>query len=518
MITATIWLSFAFVLGLLVRFAGLPPLVGYLLAGFLLHAQGYTSNEVLQQVAHAGVLILLFSVGLKLKLKSLVHGEVLGGSLLHMFIVTAFLFLGLPLLFPLGTYGGLILALSLSFSSTVVAAKLLEAKRELRAFHGRVAIGILIMQDLAAVAMLSSMGGHSPSPWALALLGILLFRPFIHRLLDWSGHDELLILYGLLLALVLGGMAFEFSGLSSELGALILGIVLAEHKRANELSNALWGLKEILLVGFFLQIGLTAEPSLQALGIAAALTLLLPLKGLLFFLIFVLFRLRARSAFLAGLSLASFSEFGLILANIGVQSGHLDASWMVILAIAVALSFAITAPMNRYAHQLFKFWEPWLIRFQSSKRHPDDMPIRIRDSDMVIIGMGRVGTRAYDYLIERGHRITAMDSDPVKVERHKQDGRKVIYADAEDPGLWEKLQLVDIGVVLLSMPEVEGKKFALRQLRNSGYRGIVSTTAVFPEEQQELLNCGADNVYNYFDEVGVGFAEHVLNDLGKTPQ
>ena len=515
MITATVWLTFAFFLGLLVRLGGLPPLVGYLIAGFILSSMGYESNPVLEQVAHAGVLVLLFSVGLKLKLKSLIHLEVFAGSILHMLIISLLLVFTLLVLFPLSTQTGILLAVALSFSSTVVAAKILEAKRELRAFHGRVAIGILIMQDLVAVAILSMLGGHSPSPWAFILIAFFILRPVIHRLLDLSGHDELLILYGLLLALVLGGMGFEYYGLSSELGALVLGIILAEHKRANELSNALWGLKEVLLVGFFLQIGLTGHPSMEALLIAAGLTLFLPIKGALFFFIFLLFRLRARSAFLAGLSLSSYSEFGLIIANMGVHTGWLNQEWMVILAVAVALSFAITAPMNRYAHQLFKRWERYLVRFESSKRHPDDMPIHIAGADMLIIGMGRVGTRTYDYLSERGHKITAMDSDPVKVERHRQEGRNVLYADADEPGLWEKLKLKDIGAVLLSMPDIGSKKFALRQLRDSGYQGMISTTAVFHDEMKTLLECGADNVYNYFDEVGVGFAEHVLNDLKK---
>ncbi|MDH5184309.1 MAG: cation:proton antiporter [Gammaproteobacteria bacterium] len=510
MVTATIWLTFAFFLGLLVRLGGLPPLVGYLIAGFILSTQGYDSNPILEHVAHAGVLVLLFSVGLKLKFKSLFHMEVLGGSIIHM-IMIAFLFTFLVLQFlPLSQQSGILLAIALSFSSTVIAAKILESKRELRAFHGRVAIGILIMQDLAAVAILSLFGSHTPSPWAFILFAIFIARPIIHRLLDLSGHDELQILYGLLLALVLGGMGFEYFGLSSELGALILGIVLADHKRATELSNALWGLKEVLLVGFFLQIGLTGHPDLNGLMIAATLTLLLPVKGILFFFILLLFRLRARTAFLTGLGLATYSEFGLIIANMGVNNGWLSHQWLVTLAVAVAFSFAIAAPMNRYAHQLFTYWEPLLRRFETEKRHPDDMPITIDQADMVIIGMGRVGTRAYDHLAENGYTISAMDSDPEKVEKHKQEGRSVLYADADDPGLWEKLNLGDIDTILLSMPALESKKFALRQLRNSGYQGTISTTAVYPEELDILKECGADHIYNYFDEVGVSFAEHIL--------
>ena len=510
MVTATIWITFAFVLGLIVRLGGLPPLVGYLIAGFILSTQGYESNEVLEQVAHAGVLVLLFSVGLKLKFKNLFRSEILGGSLLHLFLIGALFTLLAQQWLPVATQTAAILAIALAFSSTVIAAKILESKRELRAFHGRVAIGILIMQDLAAVAILSLVGSHAPSPWAFILIAFFFLRPLIHRLLDLSGHDELLILYGLLLALVLGGMGFQYFGLSSELGALILGIILADHKRATELSNALWGLKEVLLVGFFLQIGLTGLPDLDSLIYATVLTLLLPIKGTLFFFILLLFRLRARTAFLTGLSLATYSEFGLIIANMAVANGSLPHEWVVTLAVAVAFSFAIAAPMNRYAHQLFKRWEPLLVRFESEKRHPDDMPIAVGKADMIIIGMGRVGTRAYDHLTKHGYTVSALDSDPEKVEQHKLAKRNVVYADADDPGLWEKLHLVHIDTVLLSMPDLGSKRFALRQLRNSGYKGTINTTAVFADEVEILKACGADNVYNYFDEVGISFAEHIM--------
>ena len=166
MITAAIWLSFAFGLGLVMRLVGLPPLVGYLAAGFILSANGYESNHLLEEVAHAGVLLLLFSVGLKLRLKSLLRAEVVGVSLLHMAITVGVFFLLLTQFTGLERNAVIMVALALSFSSTVVAAKVLESKRELRAFHGRVAIGILIVQDLVAVAALSLVGGAAPSPWA----------------------------------------------------------------------------------------------------------------------------------------------------------------------------------------------------------------------------------------------------------------------------------------------------------------------------------------------------------------
>lgn len=513
MTTAAVWLSFAFALGLLVRLIGLPPLVGYLVAGFSLSALGYTSNTILEEIAHTGVLVLLFSVGLKLRLRSLFYPDVLGGAGLHMLIIAPVSFFLLLQFFELANKTGLVLAIALSFSSTVISAKILEARRELRALHGRVAIGILIMQDLMAVALLAWIAGDAPSPWAFVLIALFVLRPLIHRLLDLSGHGELLVLYGLLAALVLGGGSFGYFGVSSELGALLLGAIVSSHKRAVELSSALWSLKEVLLVGFFLQIGLSGQPTIEILLQSLLLVLALPIKAALFFLILVMFRLRARSAFLASISLASYSEFGLIIAHAGTQAGWLEPRWLVLLAVAVAISFAIAAPLSRYSHLLYGRWERYLVRFESRTSHRDDKPISLDHPDVLVIGMGRVGTGAYDHLQSIGHKVAGLDSDPMKVEQHQGNNRRVFYADAEDPGLWDKLILDGVCAVLLATPELEAKRYAASRLRASGFSGLISATAVYPEQLALLKEAGVDKAYNYFEEVGVGFAGHLQQDL-----
>jgi len=510
MATVAVWLVFAFALGLIMRLAGLPPLVGYLLAGFILRFQGYETNHLLEEVAHAGVLLLLFGVGLKLRLKSLFRTEVLAGSLLHMVITVGIFTLLLTQLGDMPIETVLMIALALSFSSTVVAAKVLESKRELRAFHGRVAIGILIVQDLVAVAVLSTVGGEAPSVWAVAVLGFFVLRPVLFKLLELSGHGELVLLYGLVVALVLGGKAFELVGLSSELGALLLGTILADHHQSKQLSNALWGLKEILLVGFFLQIGLYGVPTWEMFEQSLLFNLALPFKALLFFGILLVFRLRARSAFLAGLSLASFSEFGLIVASLGVNQGYLTQEWLVLLALTVAMSFALSSPFNRHSHEIYEFFEGFLQRWETDRHHPDDEPVSLGHSHVVILGMGRVGTGAYDEFTSLGHRTVGLDSDPGKAELHRKAGRRVLYADAEDPGFWSHLDLGSVEQVVLTMPELEAKLIATRQLRKRGFTGKISATVLFTEEVDPLRRAGADQVYDYHDGIGVGLAHLAL--------
>ncbi len=143
-----VWIGFAFIVGLFARSIGLPTLVGYLTAGFVIaaatpylllpdHGQG-----IIEHVAHLGVLLLLFSVGLKLNARSLAKPEVLGVAIIHFVITVAVLFAVCSWVFEFAQYEAFIVAVALGFSSTVLAAKVLEGKRELGAFHGRVAIGI----------------------------------------------------------------------------------------------------------------------------------------------------------------------------------------------------------------------------------------------------------------------------------------------------------------------------------------------------------------------------------------
>lgn len=506
-----IWISFAFIIGLLSKGVGLPPLVGYLAAGFMLSGLSSVSSisaeptDVLAHIAHLGVLLLLFTVGLKLKLRSIVSPEVIGGSLLHFGITCALFAPGLYLFLELDWGTALLLAIALSFSSTVLAAKVLESKRELRAFHGRVAIGILIMQDLIALVVMSIAAGNTPSAWALILFGLPLLRPLLYRLMDASGHDELLVLLGLLLALVIGGLGFDAVGLSSELGALVLGAMLASHPRSQELAKSLWSVKEVFLVGFFLQIGIDGLPDQNALVFAVVAALLLPLKGLLFYFLLVGFRLRARSSFLTSLSLTNYSEFGLIVASVALPQ------WLVPLAITVSLSFVISAPLNRFAHGLFERVGPRLVRFESQKRHPDEQPVSLGSTRVLVMGMGRTGTAAYDWLAAHENRIMGLDSDPAKVEKHQQDGRNVVFSDAEDTSFWEGLHMPSLESVVLAMSDIEGKLIAARMLRKLGFTGYIVAHTMYADEAEKIREAGADDAYLTMSETGVALASHLMD-------
>ncbi len=511
-----VWIAGALLLGLAVSRIGLPPLVGFLASGFVFAAFGMEPGPMLDSLAHAGVLLLLFAVGLKLRIKTLLRYEVWGTAISHLFL-TGIIGVAVAVLGGwLSPVLALALAVSFGFSSTVLAAKVLDGNRELRAVHGRVAIGILIVQDVVAVVLLAFVNTETPSPWAALLLLLPFARPAIAWLLARCGHGELLVLFGAALAIG-GGEAFASLGLSAELGALFLGTMLADHKRSQELTNVLWSLKELFLVGFFLSIGFSGPPTWGSIVDALLLVALLPVKGAIFFLFLIGLGLRARTSFLTAVSLMTYSEFALIVVDVAVGNGLLGPQWVVVTALAVAFSFIAAAPVNVFAHELFRLMSPWLERLERDKRHPDDEPISLGRAEILIVGMGRVGAGAYDYLRQQDENIVGIDSDPAKIESNVREGRRVAYADAEDPSFWHLLNIDRLRAIMLAVPDVEAKVSAARALRRRGFRGLLSATHLYPEEREPIIEAGCNVTYNYYTEAGVGFARHTYETLRPPP-
>ncbi len=463
-----VWVGAAYLGGLLGSRVGFPPLVGYLLAGFVLYALGYRSSEALHTLADIGVWLLLFAVGLKFRLKNLIRPEVLGVGGLHLMISSAVVF-GVMFL-ALGFGNALYLAIGLAFSSTVLAIKLLEDKSELNSYHGRVVVGILVLQDLVAIVLLAFAGAKQPTLWASGFLLLPLLRPVLVQLLVRSGHDELLLLFGLALALAGGTLAGRV-GISPELGALIFGAVLAGHERTNELSDVLWGLKESFLVAFFLTIGLGGLPPLGLLIWSPLVLVALPLQGALFFWSFLRFGLRARTAFVASAALTSYGEFALIVVKPLIESGQLEAGWASLLGVMIALSLLVAAPFNRVVHVLYERFETSLLRFEAKTIHPDQEPSQLGNPNWLVIGMGRIGGAAYNQLETSGQHVVGLDSDPDKLEHHRTKGRNVLYGDAEDPELWERLELTGLSGVIVTAPDLEARLRSLEGLQKRGFTG-----------------------------------------------
>lgn len=530
--TLLLFIGTAFSFGMVINFIGLPPMVGFLLAGFALNFFGFTSTQGLTTFAELGVTLLLFTIGLKLDLRTLFKTEVWGGATIHIvssiifytLLLFAFKQIGLSFFSALGIPAILLISFALSFSSTVFAVKILEEKSETNSLYGRLAIGILIMQDIFAVLFLTISVAKIPSLWAFLLLALPLVRPLLFKLLDRAGHGELLVLYGFFLALVVGAGLFESVGMKADLGALIAGMLLAAHPSAKNMAKSLFNLKELFLICFFLTIGLGGMPDFDHLMVAVILSLLLLGKIVLYFLTLTQFKLRSRTALFASFSLANYSEFGLIVASLATYKGWLTRDWLIITALAVSLSFIIAALLNKYADTIYSHFTLSLKRFQSPRLHKDDRPVRVGDAQILVMGMGRIGTGAYDVLKKTyGEKVMGLDYDHQTTLKHRESGRRVITGDALDSDFWNKLQLTDnIKLILLAMPDHNGNRYAAEQLSKIQFSNFkVAALAHYKEDENELTELGVNPVYNIYVEAGSGFARHVCAEvnlvLAKSP-
>jgi len=514
------WISLAFALGLLARMVGLPPLVGFLATGFLLNAQGVTSSDMLQKLADLGITLLLFTVGLKLNLRTLARPEVWAVTGLHTaftvglfgLLISAFALFGSPFETGLTLRDSLLIAFALSFSSTVFVVKVLEEKGQMRSLHGRIAIGILVMQDLAAAVFLVVSAGRVPSAWALLLLMLVPLRPVLHTVLVRVGHGELLVLYGLLLALG-GAEVFELVGLKGDVGALIIGVLISNHAKAEEMAKTMLGFKDLFLLGFFLSVGLSGQPTLQTLALGVVITPFVFLKSSLFFALLTGFKLRARTALMASLNLTNYSEFGLIVAAIGVANGWIDTEWLIVISIALSLSLAVSAVLNGKSDRLHRRHRTFWKRFQRDERLPDDQLLDTQGATIAVLGMGRVGTGAYDEMHNLfGKAVIGVDFDPIKVRKQRSTGRNVWLGDPSDADFWDRIaELHTIELVMLTLPKLSTTLSVLEQLEAARFTGRVAATARYPDDVEALRQAGAATVFNIYTEAGTGFAANVAS-------
>jgi hypothetical protein len=215
--------------------------------------------------------------------------------------------------------------------------------------------------------------------------------------------------------------------------------------------------------------------------------------------------------------LANFSEFGLIVAALGVTQGWLPLDWLIVVAIAVSISFAFASPFSigsENAYQQYKrFWD----RFQKTNLHPQDQILNTGDAKVLVIGMGRVGTGAYDELNHTWHgQVLGIEHIAEKAEAHRAHGRHVQVGDATDTDFWNTIKASHPKeLIVLTMPSHHSNMYAAQQIHNAGLGCAVVAIAKFDEEMAQLAELGVP-AFNIYAEAGLGLAQHAHETIKST--
>lgn len=516
------YLAVTIVGGLLAFAVKLPPLIGFLGAGFALAALGVQPFEGLDAIADLGVTLMLFTIGLKFDIRTLLRKEVWSAGLSHMAastlvgvgVLAVLAMCAVPMLVPGDWKVFAVVAFALSFSSTVVCIKVLEERNDLGTLYGQTAIGILVIQDLAAVIFMTLAHGEPPSPWALALIGVVPVTILARKIMSKIAYPELVVLMGVAMALVPGYWAFDAVQLKGDLGALVVGMLLASHPKASAMSKSLFGVKELFLVAFFVSIGAAGLPTLEDFITAALLVITLTLPQIaLYVLVFRTYRLRNRTAVLAGLLLGNFSEFAIIVAHVGAEEGFLDGRWLTILSLAVAMSFVLATMLNRPDLKLVD----WIVE-RTPKQNPDKISKRDRLVDVgranaIVLGMGRVGRAAYDRLAnDYQWSVVGVENNHTRAEELKAAGYRVLEGDGTDAEFWQRVQSADcVEMALLAMPQHHSNEYAYDHLKTAGFSGRIAVVVQRDDDAEAMRARGAVDILHLYEGAGIELADRAVH-------
>lgn len=532
----------AFVGGLLARQIGLPTIVGYLLAGMAIgpFTPGFVGDvEDIRQLAEIGVIFLMFGVGLHFSLKDLwdVRQVALPGAMLQMAIATGLGF-ALSQLWGWAPLSGLMLGLSISIASTVVLLRGLMDNGLLSTTAGRIAVGWLVMEDLATVLILVMLpilfGGHNEqSLWSaiLSLLKVALFvtvvlfigRRLLPKLLDVivaTRSRELFILAAVAIALGTAFGAAAFFDVSLALGAFLAGVVLNETQFSHQIGDDVLPFRETFAVIFFVSVGMIVNPVYlwANAGQVLALTALIVL-GKAFFTQLLGFVLPAsgRTMLIVAAGLSQIGEFSFILGQAGVTLGLLTPEQYSLILAGSLLSIMVNPLMFRSiktVERVMQRMSPQLWeRFDQHPLQPADLALP-REGHVVVVGYGRVGQHIVNVLERLGVPRLVIEIDSGRAAEFNARGIPTLFGDAANSDVLIHAGLERARALVVTLPDETATEMVVAAARKIAPNLPIIARAATTKGVGRLLNLGAHDVIHPELEGGLEVMRHTLLCLG----
>jgi Kef-type K+ transport system membrane component KefB len=498
-----------------------PVLIAYIVIGIVAGPAVLgvvTAHDQIDLLAQVGVAVLLFVVGLKLDLQHIRHiGPVAlatGLGQLAFTIVIGFLII---LALGKGWVEALYVAVALTFSSTIIIVKLLSDKREIDSLHGRITVGFLIVQDLAVVVammVMSALRGDGGEGSLLTLTGslalrlgvagvgmYLLMRYVLPRVVDrMAQSQELLLIFAIAWGTGLAALG-EWAGFSKEAGAFLAGFSLASTHYRDAINARLTGIRDFLLLFFFIDLG--AKLDFSTLGGEVGPAVLLSLfvligNPLIVMAIMGYMGYRKRTGFLCGLTVAQISEFSIIFVAMGISLGHVDSGALGLTTLVGLITIALSTYMILYSYPLYEKLGSWLSVFER-KRPYRELAVAterhdLREADVIVFGLGRYGSRLALGLQEVELKVLGVEFDPEVVSALRRRGLPVRYGDGIASEFLESLPLRDTRWVVSTLPDMASNRDLLRGLRELRFTGEVAIVAREEFDGTALKRMGAPTV------------------------
>ena len=512
-IQLAIILLIAFIVSYIVRAFNQPLIIGYIVAGIIISPfvlRLGISVDTIRIFSDFGIAFLLFMVGLHLNPKVIkeIGGSSLFVGLAQMVITFIITFLVAYQLLSFSLVASCYIGIALAFSSTIIIMKLLSDQKQLDSLYGKMSIGILIIQDLAAIGVLmfiSSMSnGTNLAAFAvrgllfgaglvliLFLIGIFALPRVIKKV---AKSQELLFLFSIMWAFLIAAL-FAWRGFSIEIGALLAGVVLSISPYSTEISSKIRPLRDFFLIIFFIILGLNIQVSSIGTIITAAVILsiiALILKPIIIMFFMALFGYTKRTNFLVGSSLAQISEFSIIVLTLGVAMGHVTGEVLSTITLTLIITIALSTYLIMYSNKFYS----WLARFVAifeKKGIKRDRRIQ-KHYDAILFGYNRIGFNMLQSFRKIKKKYLVVDFNPDTIADLNKMRIPCLYGDVYDPDLLEELPLNKIQLAVSTVPDCETNMLLIDSIRAINPDAIIVVRAHSIADAFDLYKRGANYV------------------------
>lgn len=535
--TITVAVLVAFMGGYAARWVGLPSLVGYLLAGIVIgpFTPGFVGDsQTISELAEMGVIFMLFGVGLHFSLKDLwaVRRIAIPGAIGQMLLATL-LGLGLTQFWGWSLSAGFVLGLAISIASTVVLLRGLVDNGLLNSVHGQVAVGWLVLEDLATIAILvllpALVGADAGSPWqaiGVALLktavfvGIMVFAgakvmPWLLTRIASTHSRELFILAVVAVALGTALGAAELFGVSLALGAFLAGAVIGESEVSHQVGAEVLPFREIFAVLFFVSVGMLVNPAVfvtNTAEVVALTALIVGGKAMLTVLLGLVLPASARTILVVAAGLSQIGEFSFIVGQSGLALGLLDDAQYGLLLTSALLSIVINPVLFKAIPVVERTLQRLPVLWRQLDRHgPAPAPLQHGLTEhVVVVGYGRVGEHIVTVLERLGIPRLVVEQDVVRAAEFEERGIATLLGDAANSEVLTHARLDRARVLVVTVPDEVAAELIVAAARQIAPELPVIVRAATNTGVRRLAGYGADTVIHPELEGGLEVMRHTL--------
>lgn len=525
----------AFVIGAIARYFKQPLILAYILTGVIIGPAGLgiiAEREFIQVVSSLGILLLLYIVGLEFNLKGIKSiGKQTVMIALGQLLLTGVSIYGISLLIGFPARTAMYFAIAMAFSSTVIGVKILSKKGQLHSLFGQLSLGVLIVQDIAAILVLFILAGFAEQAtvnlWGILVLflqgifmsvGIfLLSYYFLGRVIKYLFFsEELVILSGLAWCFFVAMLA-EYLGFSREIGAFLAGLSLSISPFSSQISIKTKVLRDFFITLFFVSLG--ASVTFFVFADYWLIILLFSLFALIVTPLFVavlagLAAFRRKNIFMTALTLGQISEFSLVVTTFGVRIGHIEPEILSIITLIAIITFTFSNYFIENNDRLFNLMGEFFKVFEFRKNFIDSkehLPHKL-NQHIVLVGCDHFGQQILEKVAEIHKDYVVIDHNPQVIDHLIRHKIPCIYGDIEDEESLKKLNIEKAKIVISSLPYHEDNLKLLKYLQEKKYEGLTFFLAKRAIEAVKLIEHGANFILLTEHLLGAYFG-NMLNGL-----